>query len=381
MEAVNQEGVSYTLAELSDLSVSNPVNLRNELMVRMRGFEDVADELGHEGLFATINTPSCFHPMKQIRNHNGNLVRVISNDKYDGSTPRDAQDWLCKTWSLIRSKLKRLGINIYGFRVVEPHHDGCPHWHALLFALPAHQDALRSIIKEYSLRTDGGEAGAREHRVKLVPIDKNIGSATGYIAKYICKNIDGSHIENDLLGNAGATAAERICAWASTWGIRQFQQIGGPSVTAWRELRRLEGESEGEFEAIREAADSSNWAVFCMLMGGPFVARNDQPIRTAYWLEFDKETGEEIDPAFNQYGEASSGRVFGVVEVETQKHFLTRFYSWTVGRIGAVEKVIKESVVDVRRYVEDQLSDVELDFLRGAAACQSAPPVALEFCQ
>jgi len=404
MEAINQEGTSYTLAELSDLSTSNPVNRRNELMVRMRGFENVADELRHAGLFVTLNCPSRFHPMRQIRNKNGDLVRVVTNDKYDGSTPRDAQDWLCKTWALIRAEMGRDCMRCYGFRVVEPHHDGCPHWHALLFATPGEIIKLQHLFQSHALRTDADEAGAREHRVKLVPIDKNKGSATGYIAKYICKNIDGSHIDSDMFGNAGVTAAERICAWASTWGIRQFQQIGGPSVTVWRELRRLDSEEGGRFEAIREAAsDCSDWAAYCMLMGGPFVRRDAQAVRVARWHELELHedinyasdvesgqlkqvpnyinTGAEKNPSCNKYGESSVGTIFGLIETVTQKHYLTRFYSWSVSRIGAVENVLKESVAKVRQYVEDQLTDVELDFLRGAAACSTGSPVALEFCQ
>src|SRR3569833_3213101 len=49
--AVNELGQSYTLAALSDLSVSNPVIRRGELMVRMSGFEQVARRLGHVGEF------------------------------------------------------------------------------------------------------------------------------------------------------------------------------------------------------------------------------------------------------------------------------------------------------------------------------------------
>lgn len=358
LEAVNQEGDAYTLAELSDLSVSNPTNRRHELMVRMRGFESIADQFGHVGLFITQSAPSRFHPMRQIV-AKGKVVRIQENDKYSGATPREAQEWLNKTWSLIRSAMDRRGIRCYGFRVVEPHADGCPHWHQLLFFSVDQVDVVKKIFRHYALRTDAQEAGAAKYRLKIVDIDKERGSAAGYIAKYISKSIDGTHIDEDLLGNAGFEAAERICAWASSWGVRQFQQIGGPSVTVWRELRRLDG-AEGIAEVARAAADASDWAAYFLVQsnGLPFVSRNDAPIRAAYWLEHDAETGEVIDEACNKYGEASRGKLFGLAVLG--EYVLTRFYRWTVQRLGAAVKAVKDAL-PVTTMSPDEL----LDLLRG----------------
>lgn len=362
IEAVNQEGDAYTLAELSDLSVSNPTNRRHELMVRMRGFEEIADQFGHEGLFITLSAPSRFHPMRQIKNARGRLVRVEENPKYQGATPRDAQDWLNKTWSLIRAEFDREEIRCYGFRVVEPHADGCPHWHQLLFFAVENIGKVKAIFKHYSLRTDAEEKGAAEYRLKIVSIDKGKGSAAGYIAKYISKSIDGAHIDDDLLGNAGFDAAERICAWASTWGIRQFQQIGGGSVTVWRELRRLDS-AEGITEQARCAADSSNWAAYCLLQGNgfPFVVRKAAPIQAAYWLEHSA-NGEVIDEAFNRYGEQSKGKIFGLRAVDDEKEIfiLSRFFTWTIQRVGAAVKAVKKAL-PVCILSPDDL----LDLLRG----------------
>jgi len=379
-EAVNQEGQTYTLAELSDLSVSNPTNRRHELMIRIKGFEQIADSFGHEGLFVTMAAPSMYHPMRQIKNAKGKLVRVTENRNYGtyGNkkfTPRDAQDWLCKTWALIRAEFARQGIRCYGFRVVEPHHDGCPHWHQLLFFKKYDLTAAERIYKRYMLRTNGFEKGAG-NRLKIVTIDKAKGSAAGYIAKYIAKSIDGSHIDKDLLGNDSVHAAERICAWASGWGIRQFQQIGGASVTVWRELRRMDI-SEGVVEQARAAVDASDWAAYCLVQGDdlPFFGRDDQQIRPAYWLEHDELTGQVVDEPFNKYGEASVGKLFGVVLVKTCEYFLSRFYRWTVQRVGTAAAVLKKAL--------PTLSDDDLlDLLRGdGSGSINREAIALDLCQ
>ena len=107
------------------------------------------------------------------------------------------------------------------------------------------------------------------------------------------------------------------------------------------------------------AADSADWAAYCLIQGcgSVFVERDLQPIRAAYWLEHDAQTGEEIDSQFNKYGEESSGKLFGVHAVFEAKYFLTRFFIWTVQRVGEAAKAVKKAL-PVCNLSADDLADL-----------------------
>ena len=270
LEAVNEQGDAYTLQELSDLSTSNPVNRRNELMARIAGSEKIADDSGDIGLFLTLTTPSRMHSVLS--------QSAKPNPKYNETTPKDAQNYLNKVWARTRSNLKRSDINFYGIRVVEPHHDSTPHWHLLLFVSPKNKLKLLETFRRYALETDGNEKGAQKHRFKVEEIDKSKGTAISYVAKYISKNIDGYGIEEDLYGLDAKNSAQRIESWASLWGIRQFQFFGTPPVTIWRELRRIKKSDNPNIIAAVQAADEGDWATFVMIMGGPCAEKKSYPI-------------------------------------------------------------------------------------------------------
>ena len=271
-------GEQFELVFQVDKSNANPAIRRCELMIRMRGFEDIADEFGYTGAFITLTAPSKFHAVHA----KGGFIK-----NWNAGTPRDTQRYLCNVWAKIRAKLNRENIKIFGFRVAEPHHDGTPHWHILVFMLPEHKERVESIMRSYALEEDGDELGAQENRFKFVDIEKEKGSATGYIAKYISKNIDGYQLDDEIDDETGQNLkdmAKNVTAWASRWGIRQFQQIGGAPVTVWRELRRL-GSQKVESPAIDPvlaAADAGDWAAYTQLQGGAMVQRKELRVRVSY---------------------------------------------------------------------------------------------------
>lgn len=287
-------------------SVSNPKIARHELMVRMRGFEDMANEMGLVGMFYTLTAPS--------RYHSTHVQSGKRNDKYRDASPRKTQKYLCKVWSRVRAKWGREGIRTFGFRVAEPHHDGTPHWHLLLFLRPEETEYATAIFRKHALREDGGEPGAQEHRFTVKLIDEKFGSATGYIAKYISKNIDGYGMDGELDDESGQPVkemAKRVRAWASRWSIRQFQQIGGAPVTTWRELRRL-GSRElvlhPELEAARAAADAPDWPGYTNAQGGPFVPRDCLRVRLNYeYTEDGNDYGDTVAKITGIYCPYSGG--------------------------------------------------------------------------
>ena len=360
MIAINEDNQIFKLEDLIAKGTSNPINRRNELMCRVFGFENIANELGHAADFLTLTCPSRMHARLS---KSGN-----ANPKYDGTTPKQAQKYLTTIWSRIRAKGKRDGIEMYGFRVAEPHQDGTPHWHLLVFTDPNNLKAIRDTFSHYALEEDGHEVGALEHRFTFKPIDKTKGSAIGYIAKYISKNIDGYAIDKDELGVDAKDSAERVTAWASTWGIRQFQQFGGAPVTIWRELRKAKAcIPEGILSKAFTAADSGNWAEFLKLLGGATPLRKELPI------QLNKIEPEEL----GKYGDPVGKQITGLIADNIT--LTTRLHEWSIISVKRLTQMLKS--VPIFNTEADELICGDAYARASAVGIDTSGEAALEYCQ
>ncbi|MTD33912.1 replication endonuclease [Paludibacterium denitrificans] len=187
-QVINELGQSYTLEELAALSTSNPLIRRAELMVRLRGFEQYAKEEGHVCDFITLTCPGSYHPrLSKTGAPNPGYNPLFG--------PRESQMHLRTVWARARAKLARAGVRMYGFRVAEPHHDGTPHWHMVLFFEGQYRRIVRKVMRHYALQVEPNQPGAWRRRCTFKTIDLVNGSACGYVAKYIAKNVDGRNHE------------------------------------------------------------------------------------------------------------------------------------------------------------------------------------------
>jgi hypothetical protein len=262
MEAVNLDtGETLPLDELVASSQANPAMRRMAMMARIRGVESRARELGHMPWFLTLTAPSRMH---------AHLVTGQANPKHDGSTPRQVQKYLNGVWRRFKRSADHLELMVYGLRTVEPHHDACPHWHLLVWTRRIDAVPMLRLLRKHALTDTPDEPGAAEHRFTAKRVDPTKGSAAGYVAKYVAKNIDGHGVgEDNESDERGGELARRIVAWARLWGIRQFQFFGLPPITPTRELYRHPGNdlASPALEAVHEAVKANDYAGYLAALG------------------------------------------------------------------------------------------------------------------
>lgn len=177
---------------------------RKDVFAKHRRMHLHAQLHGHVGLLFTLCLPARFRPFNEAANG-----LQVPNPTYDGSTPREGQEWLTKAWTRARALMARQGLRVYGMRMVSPGRHGAPHWHVLLWA--ENQTSLqntRHILRDSWLRDEGG-APCAAYRVLAFKLGWRDG--LGEVDTYL-------------------TSSERASAWAAEWGVVLVTYFGLPGA-------------------------------------------------------------------------------------------------------------------------------------------------------
>ncbi|ECR6162950.1 replication endonuclease [Salmonella enterica subsp. enterica serovar Muenchen] len=285
-----ETGETLPLLSAVDASVSNNEKRRAEMLTRVKGLEELAalDHMSQDSdyvaLFFTWTAPQQYHAW---------LETGRRNRKWNGASSRETQRYFTRTFKNFSTALTRRDIHIFGMHVTESHHDGTPHWHGILFVRREQEATLRDVFEGYAnaenCSTHRPGKPPEQSQLMIKPVDKRMGSLTAYITKHICRNLEGCAPggRDKETGRPWTELARHSAAWASLWGIKQFQFTGGPPVSVWRELRKLSDQKQADsvspvFGELHHAAGAGDWAEYTRLQGGLPAARKKLTMRTWY---------------------------------------------------------------------------------------------------
>lgn len=218
---------------------------------------------------------------------------------------------------------KKNGLRMVGPKVVEPHKDGCPHWHLVVWT--DDQKLAEGLLNTYFLDADDPyEPGAAEHRITWEQARSNTG-AIAYILKYALKY--------SLESNAGPESRARLAvnAWRSLYGLRKLDwfsvNVAQPKVGVWREARRASQSTTAMKDAI-DAAKNGDWYAFTKAC-----------LSNPLWLSSEWVT--------NKHGEVTS-RTIGIRD-DRGSLIVTRSHRWKITTLEELSKVqsLREEFGDI----------------------------------
>lgn len=327
---------------------SNEFRKRRAAEMEARGELEMARELLEENLvpiFPTGTLPPEWHPNPRY-----------GENAYDPTkTPREAVAELNKRWGRARALMRDQGVYFLGVRTVEPHEDGSPHMHLMLY-VRARQvaETCRIIALQWPATTED-EATARKAGIYEGPAmkiqiwqdrsGKDAADPASYVMHYVMKSIDyDGETHPDVLAattdterQKAARQGARAVAWASTMNIRRISLVGFPQGTIgrweafFRELQSDDRNPCPHTRAILFAMRKKRWAEALLLIGAfekkdqrkEIKSKRIQPIRKTRLNVW----GDEVKETIGYYNGGT-----GEVMVEKRK------VKWEIKDADKVEK-------------------------------------------
>lgn len=212
----NGEVTNFSLMDLCNTANIQPNRYHGEIWSRVSSLRKYADLIGFTApVFLTITPKSYFKPTKQIKLGNKEIYKIVDNPKFmafhDGGLDyvKQSVSYISEKWrKFLNQRLFNEIKNKYGTRPIymrtyEPHVDGTPHAHLVVFIPPEFKERFCEVAKGFF----------NESRFDIkTEFDGDIGGVVSYILKYILKSF-----ENSKKGYMDETAI-----WYAYHGIRRF---------------------------------------------------------------------------------------------------------------------------------------------------------------
>ena len=189
----------------------------SEIYMKVKDLEKEADKKGYIALFTTFTCPAEFHSNP-----------VSGRNCWDGSTPRQASDWLSVNLVALNKDRERHGIQTLGMWCKEAHKDQCVHMHSMFFVRPDQADELIGLIHKHYSHSENAVRIVRISEEEAKKGGKKGASPASYITKYVIKSL--REKSDESMKNK---------AVARLWGYRMYGFFGKTQTILWRAFDRF----------------------------------------------------------------------------------------------------------------------------------------------
>jgi len=240
------------------------------LYAQTLGLDELTQRRGLLPVFLTMTLPPQHHPNPRHGQPYAGL------EWEDAPCPGETDAAMGGLWKQLRARLAADDIDLLGLRVVEPHQDGCPHLHAMMYLQDQEQsNRLDWHLQELCPEPVKGERIAS----KLMTLDRTKARPATYVMKYLLKCLPA---HEDAAVHADGTVRDgdpdhlahyaEVQAWASERRLRRFAWLGLHGIrTTWQRIRAMtDDEIEYAPDAVQEAAHAMRegaWADALEAMG------------------------------------------------------------------------------------------------------------------
>lgn len=199
----------------------------SEIYMKVKDLEKEAEKKGYIALFTTFTCPAEFHSNPST-----------GRNCWNGSTPREASNWLSERLVALNKDRERHSIETLGMWCKEAHKDQCVHMHSMFFVNPTQVDELIDLINKHFSHSPSAVRIVRISKEEAKKAGKKAATPASYITKYVIKSLRDKSDES-----------MKNKAVARLWGYRMYGFFGKTKTMLWRTFDRFFGKDSHELKS------------------------------------------------------------------------------------------------------------------------------------